>query len=159
MSDSVEYGPSRIAWPPILYLAAAAAAAVLAYMVPLPWIGSPLADLLFAAGWILVVGAAMMAIAAVSTLHRAKTTVMATRSARHLVTTGPYAFTRNPIYLGMTTLLFAIGLIAGSLWFILASVAAALSTQKLSIEPEEQHLEQRFGKHYRDYRKRVRRWI
>lgn len=159
MSDSVEHGPSRIAWPPILYLVAAAAAALLAFTVPVPWIGSPLSDLLFAAGWILVVAAALMAIAAVRTLHSADTTVMATRSARHLVTGGPYAFTRNPIYLGMSTVLFAVGLIAGSVWFVLASVAAAFSTQKLAIEPEERHLEQRFGKHYRDYRKKVRRWI
>jgi protein-S-isoprenylcysteine O-methyltransferase Ste14 len=36
---------------------------------------------------------------------------------------------------------------------------AALATQRLAIEGEERHLAHRFGKRYRDYQKRVRRWF
>jgi len=38
-------------------------------------------------------------------------------------------------------------------------VLGAFATQKLAVEPEEKHLEARFGKRYRDYARRVRRWI
>ena len=56
-------------------------------------------------------------------------------------------------------LVIGIGLIVGSLWFPLLALVAALATQKLAIEGEEKHLQERFGKKYRDYAKRVRRWI
>ncbi len=51
------------------------------------------------------------------------------------------------------------GMVAGSLWFFLFALICAFVVQKLAIEPEEKHLEARFGKRYRDYAKRVRRWI
>ncbi|MDZ5696962.1 isoprenylcysteine carboxylmethyltransferase family protein [Chelativorans sp. M5D2P16] len=159
MTDSVDRGPSRVAWPPIVFLCAAVLGVILAYAVPLPWIGSPLSDILFAAGWLLAAAALLSIAMALRTLRRADTTVMATRSARHLVTGGPYAFSRNPIYLGMAALLFAVGLITGSVWFLLASILAAIVTQKLAIEPEERHLAERFGKRYRDYQKKARRWF
>jgi protein-S-isoprenylcysteine O-methyltransferase Ste14 len=56
-------------------------------------------------------------------------------------------------------LMIGIGLIAGIVWFILLAPVAAFVTQKLAIEREERHLEARFGKKYRDYTKKVRRWI
>ncbi|WP_309084475.1 isoprenylcysteine carboxylmethyltransferase family protein [Chelativorans sp.] len=159
MSQSTEQAPSRFPWPPVLYLAAIAASVVLGQVYPLPWFGRPLVDILFAGGWLLLAGALIMDIAALRALRRARTTVMPNRSSAHLVTEGPYTFTRNPIYLGNTTLTVAIGLITGNPWFFLFAVVAAIATQKLAIEPEERHLAQRFGKRYRDYQKKVRRWV
>ena len=75
------------------------------------------------------------------------------------VTKGPFSFSRNPIYLGNTVFTIAIGLIFGALWFLPAGLAAAFAAQKLAIEREEQHLSVKFGKQYRDYCKRVKRWI
>ncbi|MCT7375774.1 methyltransferase family protein [Chelativorans salis] len=159
MSDSTEHAPSRIPWPPILYLCAIAASVALAYAVPLPWFGPPLSDLLFAIGWLLLVAGVAMEIFAVRTLRRANTTIMVNRSAEHLVTSGPYAFSRNPIYLGNTAIMFAIGMISGVVWFFIFGIVAAIATQKLAIEPEERHLALRFGKRYRDYQKKARRWF
>jgi len=143
----------------VIYVAAIAVAAVLAYVVPLPWLPPPTSDILFAVGCLLVVGALAMDIAAMRTLSRHKTTVMPNKASAHLVTDGPFGFTRNPIYLGNTMLTIGIGLINGSLWFLPAALVAAFATQKLAIEREERHLDARFGKRYRDYCKRVRRWI
>ena len=151
--------PSRFAWPPIVYLGAIAAAIVLQWLLPLPWIGSPLADLLFAIGWLLAGGAVAIVIAAVRTLVRAKTTVRPHRASEHLVTSGLFGVSRNPIYLGNTMLMIAIGFIAGSPWFVMLALMAAILTTWLAIKPEERHLAERFGKRYRDYRKKVRRWI
>lgn len=97
--------------------------------------------------------------AAFHTLRKANTTVLPHRGADHLVTDGPFSFTRNPIYLANTLLMFGLGLVSGITWFFLLGLVAAFLTQKLAIEGEEQHLEIRFGKRYRDYAKRVRRWI
>lgn len=159
MSGSPEQAPSRIAWPPILYLAAIAASIALHLLVPLPWFGSPLADLLFAAGWLLVLAAVLVAAAAIRTLQRTGTTLRVDRRAERLVTSGPYAFSRNPIYLGNTAVMIGIGFITGIVWFLILAVLAAFATRKLAIEPEERHLALRFGKIYRDYQKMVRRWF
>jgi protein-S-isoprenylcysteine O-methyltransferase Ste14 len=154
-----ETRPNRLPWPPMIYLAAIAIAAILRYLVPLPWLPSPLSDILFAVGIVSLVGVVAIDVSAMRTLARAKTTIMPNKGSEHLVTGGPFSFSRNPIYLANTLLTIAIGLMAGSLWFILLAVAAAFATQKLAIEREEKHLEARFGKKYRDYCKKVRRWI
>ncbi|MEX4007816.1 methyltransferase family protein [Neoaquamicrobium sediminum] len=156
---AVETRPNTLPWPPIVYVAAVAAAIVLNWLVPLPWIPGPLGELLFAVGWLVVGGALAIDITAMRTMARAKTTIMPHRGSDHLVTSGPFSFTRNPIYLGNTMLMIGIGLIAGIVWFILLAPVAAFVTQKLAIEREERHLEMRFGKKYRDYAKKVRRWI
>jgi protein-S-isoprenylcysteine O-methyltransferase Ste14 len=150
---------SRIPWPPLLYLGAIAAGVALTIARPLPWIGEPLRDLLFAIGWLLAAAAVFLFAMALRALMRARTTVMPTRPAEHLVTSGPFAVSRNPIYLADTMLVIAIGLIAGSIWFPILAVVAALVTTRLAILPEERSLALRFGKKYRDYAARVRRWI
>jgi protein-S-isoprenylcysteine O-methyltransferase Ste14 len=155
----VENGPIHFPWPPVLYVAAILASVALSWWFPLPWIGEPLAGMLLVAGIALaVVGVAMVG-TAIHTMHKAKTSVRLDRPAAHLVQNGPYSISRNPIYLGNTLFMIGIGLAAAMLWFILLAVVAAFLTQKLAIEYEEPHLERRFGKKYRDYCKRVRRWI
>jgi protein-S-isoprenylcysteine O-methyltransferase Ste14 len=151
--------PNRLPWPPIIYLAAIAASLLAHIFFPLPWIGAPLSDILFAAGWLAVIATVAIEYSAMRTLARAKTTIMPNRASEHLVTGGPFSFTRNPIYLGNTLLMIGIGLIAGTVWFLLFAVIAAFATQKLAIEREEKHLQARFGKRYHDYARRVRRWI
>lgn len=158
MTDSTST-PSRVPWPPILYLAAIAIAVVLHLLYPLPWIVEPLSSLLFAIGWIMVALAIALFVSAVRTLRRGATTVMPHRPSAHLVTGGPFAFTRNPIYLADTMIVVGIGLIVGSLWFLMMGVAAAAAVTRLAIRGEERHLAERFGKRYRDYSTRVRRWI
>jgi len=158
MTD-IQNSPNRLPWPPIIYLAAIAISIALGLLFPLPWISAPLSDILFAAGWLLVAAMVALDFSAMRTMARAKTTIMPNRPSEHLVTTGAFSFTRNPIYLGNTLLMIGIGLITGIVWFLPLAIAAAFATQKLAIEREERHLEGRFGKRYRDYAKRVRRWI
>lgn len=151
--------PNRVPWPPIIYLAAIALAIVMGVIYPLPWITEPLSDLLFAAGWLAVAGVLAIEVTAIRTLRRGNTTIRPDKASDHLVTGGPFSFTRNPIYFGNTLLMIAIGLIAGSVWFIVMALVAAFATQKLAIEREERHLQARFGKKYLDYTRKVRRWI
>jgi protein-S-isoprenylcysteine O-methyltransferase Ste14 len=157
--SAVETGPIHFPWPPILYVAAIAASIALSWLAPLPWLTEPLAGMLLVAGIALAIAAVAMVVSAIHTMHKAKTSIRLDRPAAHLVQKGPYSISRNPIYLGNTFLMIGVGLAAGMPWFIILAIVAAFLTQKLAIEREESHLDQRFGKKYRDYRKRVRRWI
>ena len=158
MNDIAER-PNRIPWPPLVCLAGIVAALFLGIFYPAPWFGAPLADILFAFGCLLVFAVVAIDVSAMRTLYRAKTTAMPHKGSTHLVTGGPYSFTRNPIYLGYTLLLVGSGLILGNVWFLAAALVVALAIGRLAIRPEERHLEARFGKRYRDYAKKVRRWI
>ena len=155
----IQARPNRLPWPPLIYLAAIAASIVLHLVYPLPFIGPPLSDILFAGGGLLIIGVVAIDVSAIRTLQRAKTTVMPHRGSEHLVTNGAFSFSRNPIYLANTMLMFGAGLMSQIVWFFPLGLIAAFLTQKLAIEREERHLEIRFGKRYRDYTKRVRRWI
>lgn len=145
MTDRTERS-NTIPWPPIVYLAAVAAAIVLGIFFPLPWLPSPLSELAFATGIVTIAGAVAIEVMAIRTLRRGNTTVLPTKRSDHLVTNGPFSFTRNPIYLGNTMLMIGAGLVFGLLWFLPAAIAAAYATSKLAIEREETHLEHRFGK-------------
>ncbi|EKF41058.1 hypothetical protein NA8A_17855 [Nitratireductor indicus C115] len=154
-----EQRPSRFPWPPIIYLIAIAASVAAGLAYPLPWFGAPLSDILFALGWLMIAGFVFIDVQAMRTLFQAKTTILPHQGAHALVTDGPFAISRNPIYLGNSMLVAGLGFVTGNPWFLLFVFLAGFMTFKLAIEPEEKHLALRFGKKYRDYQKKVRRWI
>lgn len=91
----------------------------------------------------------------------ARTTVNPYRAqaTRQLVTTGPNAISRNPMYLGMAGLLASHAVARRSpaaLAWLGLFVAVLDRTQ---IAYEEEHLRRRFGDQYEQYAARVRRWI
>ncbi len=157
--NDVTARPNSLPWPPIIYLAAIAASVLLNAFFPLPWFGQPLLDVLFVTGWLMIAAFVALNISAIRVMRRAGTTVRPDRGTDHLVTEGPFSFTRNPLYLAGTILVLGIGLVSGIVWFLLLAVLAAFAVQKLAIEREERHLQARFGKTYADYAGRVRRWI
>jgi len=151
--------PGLIPWPPLIYAVAIALSVVLGIVYPLPWIGDLLGDLLFAAGWVALFGVAALWFTAIRAMMRARTTMNPNAEPVHLVISGPFGVTRNPMYLANTLLLIGVAFITGIAWFLLFAFIAAFATQKLAIENEEKILAAKFGKKYRDYAKRVRRWI
>ena len=157
--SEVQRKPGVLPLPPLIYIAAIAISIILHSIYPLPWFSSPLADILFAAGWLALVAVVALFFTAIRTMTRAKTPINPNATPEHLVTTGPFAVTRNPIYLANTLLMIGVGLISGITWFLPLAVIAAFLTQKVAIEREEKLLAEKFGKKYRDYAKRVRRWI
>ena len=88
---------------------------------------------------------------------RARANILPHRAATALVTRGPFAFSRNPIYLGNTLMMAGVGLAVGNPWFIATGLAAALLVERLAIRREEQYLDARFGQAWRDYCARVGR--
>ena len=75
-----------------------------------------------------------------------------------IVTTGPYAWCRNPMYLGHIIFLFGLTLSLQSVLAALLTVATAVWFQ-LRVQRDEKGLSERFGQPYLDYTERVKRWI
>lgn len=92
-------------------------------------------------------------------LKRAGTDMVPFREVSALVTGGVYRWTRNPMYLGMTLILFATAVTVGAASALLVPPLFMLIIQWRYIIHEEALLESRFGEEYRDYRRRVRRWL
>ena len=90
---------------------------------------------------------------------QAKTYIMPHSIPRALLTLGPYAITRNPIYLSMVATLVGMALIAGSLPYYLAPPVFWLIIHKYFVPMEERNLELALGQSYLAYKRRVRRWI
>lgn len=76
-----------------------------------------------------------------------------------LITTGPFQWSRNPIYLGMTIALFGVATVLGSLSALIFPILFAFLMDLLIIPVEEQHLEKQFGNKYLAYKATVRRWF
>jgi protein-S-isoprenylcysteine O-methyltransferase Ste14 len=151
--------PNRIPWPPLIYLTSAIAGLVAEVNFPLPWATGLPATILQVVGAILGLGALAMDVYCVKTFAEHKTTVLPHRAATALITTGPFAWSRNPIYVGNTLLVLGAGLYFGKLWLVILAPVAAVITQKLAIEREEKHLAGKFGTAWVDYASKVRRWL
>ena len=110
-------------------------------------------------GWLLVALAVLLFGWSLLTLRRHRTTVNPFRGAAALCIDGPFAFSRNPIYLADWFVLAGASLILATAWpLVFAPVVWGLVRYGV-ICHEEAHLEAVFGKAYRDYTQRVRRWL
>jgi protein-S-isoprenylcysteine O-methyltransferase Ste14 len=77
----------------------------------------------------------------------------------HLVTTGLYKISRNPMYVGFLAWLLACVIFMGNIVNLLLLPVFIIMVNKLYIQPEEKALERLFGNQFTEYTKRVRRWL
>ena len=116
--------------------------------VPAGWIG----------GIVFVLALALFAWA-IATMTRAGSNVPTNLPTITIVETGPYRFTRNPIYLGMFLGLVGLAIAFDNLWLLAMLVPFTLAIRYGVVAREEAYLERKFGDAYRQYRARVRRWL
>jgi protein-S-isoprenylcysteine O-methyltransferase Ste14 len=154
---STERGASVHFPPPLVFLGLIVLGIALRYVV-----GSLT---LPAAGWARWLGAGLL-LAGVAVIVSARTLFVRTgqhpapwKPSPELILQGPYRFTRNPMYLGLTCIQTGLGLGTGNAWIALLAPIALLIVHVIAVRPEEEYLTGKFGQSYRDYCLRVRRYI
>jgi protein-S-isoprenylcysteine O-methyltransferase Ste14 len=92
-------------------------------------------------------------------LRKAKTTVKPFEESSALVTSGVYRISRHPMYFGFVLILMGLAVMLGSLMPFLVIPVFAILIDTVFIRVEERMLEDKFGRAWLDYQRRVRRWI
>jgi protein-S-isoprenylcysteine O-methyltransferase Ste14 len=77
----------------------------------------------------------------------------------HIIRSGPFRVTRNPMYLQMVLVCIGLAVALMNVWILALTPICAWLLQALAIIPEERYLEGKFGEPYLEYKRRVRRWI
>ena len=90
---------------------------------------------------------------------KAKTSVRPDRGAHALIRTGPFRYSRNPLYVAVSLLIVGIGIWVNSLWVLVMLIPMIVVMSRAVIAREERYLEHKFGQEYLDYRASVRHWI
>ncbi len=142
--------------PPLVYLGAILLGVLLHFGWPLPLVRHPLGGPIGAGVVLMAVG---LFIAAVRTFGAAGTPVPGNRPTTTIVRTGPYRFSRNPIYLAFSSLQVGIALWVSSLWLLITLVPALALMSFWVIPREERYLEARFPSEYLPYKSSVPRWL
>lgn len=150
--------PLKFPWTPVVYFVAVIAALLLDRTRPLEitadWLMpmQALGVLCATAGlWLVGWGYAK--------LIRYRTALLSSSPTSHLVTSGPYRFTRNPVYLGYTLTMLGAGLLTSNLWMVIIAALTAAITHAWIVRSEEKHLLARFGFEFECYCRRTRAWI
>jgi protein-S-isoprenylcysteine O-methyltransferase Ste14 len=142
--------------PPLLALSHVVLAFLLTWLIPLPLSVPPV---LQTVGFLLVILGFLLGVAALIAFRRASTTLRPRGRVAHLVTSGIYGFTRNPVYLGFLFIMVGISLDSGSYWGIILAPIWVLLFNQLVIHPEEEYLASRFSEQFTLYKGKVRRWL
>lgn len=148
--------PQARVLPPVYLLLAGGIMAALHVLAPGPrWVAAPWRLV----GWLPIAGGVAVAFTAWIAFARAGTPVRPFEESTALVTHGPFAATRNPMYLGMVSVLLGTAILLGTVSPFLVPPAFVAFIEHRFVRREERMLEARFGDAYRSYWTRVRRWL
>lgn len=144
--------------PPVIAATIALGMWLLSRYVPLlrldePWFSYP--------GYLLIVAGLSLDVIGAIQFRRARTTINPLRPEKSssVVTSGVYRFSRNPMYLGMLTVLCGVAFLLKAISGFLLLPVFVLLINRLQIMPEEKALKKLFGDSYQQYLNRVRRWV
>jgi len=142
--------------PPIVYLTSIALGLAIHYAWPARFVPPSLSPPVGAMLALLAVG---LFVAAVRTLRAAGTPVPGNQPTTVIVRTGPYRFSRNPIYLAFSLFQLGLAVWVNSVGLLITLVPAVALMALVVIPREERYLEARFPTEYSSFRAAVRRWL
>ena len=142
--------------PPIIYLLSIALGIGLHLAWPLSLIGPRLGIPL---GAITMGGAIALFVGAVRALGAAGTPVPGNEPTTVIVQTGPFRYTRNPIYLAFSLFHLGIALCVNTAWLLVTLIPAFLLMSFVVIPREETYLTTHFPTDYPVYKRAVHRWL
>lgn len=143
----------KFSYPPIIALACIAIQILLNFLVPLEL------NLSLFLGLILLICSLTIIAYAFKELHTYQTTYVPDGEPEKLVTSGPFSFSRNPIYLGMAGILLASAFLMQSLSALLIPVLFVTIIQSTWIPHEEKKLAEIFDDKWKDYSAKTKKWL
>jgi protein-S-isoprenylcysteine O-methyltransferase Ste14 len=156
MNSTTDDKPGVVIFPPLLFAICAVGGLIAHFICPYrlglsPWIGRSFGAVAF--------GALALAIWGQRTMKAAGTNIHPGMPALTIVERGPFAFTRNPLYLSLIVLYIAMGMMLASPAFLVLVVPLVFVLHVGVVLREERYLDAKFGDAYRGYKSRVRRWL
>ncbi len=145
--------------PPLLFVVTFFIGLGVQRLVPLTIGSASIAGAAQVAGIALVVTGLLLIISSVSIFLSTRTTIIPFGTAAHLVSNGPFRFTRNPMYLGLALVYVGVVGILFELWPLVLLPLPILVMDRIVIPFEEARLQAVFGVAFRKYSGKVRRWI
>ena len=148
--------PGVIIFPPVIFYGAFLIGVLVQWIWPLQ----------LASGiWVRVAGGLLIALGLAlvgwgsHTMKKAGTNVLPSKPALAIVSTGPFRFTRNPLYLGNVLIYLGLMLLLNVFWALVLFVPMLVLVDWGVIQREERYLERKFGESYLAYKRQVRRWL
>jgi protein-S-isoprenylcysteine O-methyltransferase Ste14 len=125
------------------------------------WLGDPPAASPVTAGlgWLLLAAFVVWNGWALVTIAKHRTALLPGGATTIVIDRGPFAWSRNPLYVGLLVASAGVGLVVGSLWALVALPLEWALLRWGAVVPEEHYLAEKFGTTYTDYAGRVRRWL
>jgi protein-S-isoprenylcysteine O-methyltransferase Ste14 len=148
---------ANLGWvrPPLVYSSSILAGALLTWLWPLPFAPPAAVPI----GGTMVFASILLFLFSVRALRAVGTPVRGNHPTTNIVRTGPYRFSRNPIYLSFFVVQLGIALCISSIWMVATLIPAAAVVSRVVVPREERYLESRFGQQYSSYRDSTRRWL
>lgn len=153
---SPDTGPRFRMWPPV-----AVGAPLVLGLLASRLVGDPLTTsaVTTGLGWVLVAAFVGWNGWALLTMARHRTALLPGGATTSVIDNGPFARSRNPLYVGLLALSAGLALLAGSLWALAAVPLEWALLRWGAVLPEERYLAAKFGPAYASYSGRVRRWL
>ncbi|MFQ5932033.1 MAG: methyltransferase family protein [Nitrospiraceae bacterium] len=145
-----------VAPPPIIYLVCVLVGFGLDQLSPQPLLAQTVQ---YTVGFAIIAVSFLLFGLALREFANSKTSVNHHTPTTAIVSTGPFGYSRNPIYVSMTMLMVGIATVVDSVWILVMAVPAVVITHYFVILREEVYLERKFGDEYLSYKSTVRRWV
>lgn len=143
----------KITFPPVILLASIVLQIILLFSFPIS------VDLSSLLGLILILSGISLVFVSLRFMRKMKTTFIPDGTPEVLISSGPFKFSRNPIYLGMLTILVGLAFLMSSLSAIIIAIVFGAIINFTWIAHEEKKLHELFSEDWENYSSKVRRWI
>ena len=143
----------KITFPPVILLASIVLQIILLFSFPI------FVDLSSLLGLILILSGISLVFVSFRFMRKMKTTFIPDGTPEVLISSGPFKFSRNPIYLGMLTILVGAAFLMSSLSAIIIAFVFGIIINFTWIAHEEKKLHELFSEDWENYTSKVRRWI
>ncbi len=151
--------PNIVVFPPLAFFLAVALTFVLRHWLSLGLLNGLPQNILLVIGLPVVAGSLWLNVAGVLAFRRADTNINPRKPALNVVRSGPFRFTRNPMYLGMILFVAGLGIAVSTIWGVILACLLWAAFHWGVVLREEDYLKAKFGTDYEDLLSSTRRWF